>query len=289
MGEARRRDLSDKARAFAKTDRCIFCGGMVEATTIDHCPPQAIFDSRKHPEGYVFPACVSCNAGSRVADNWVALLSRIHSVVPMDDEKSRAVFERLARPLMKPDVIKAMELSANKKRNLARRVGLQLAPGETYAELGLMTVPPAASEAVGVFAAKIGKALHFMHSGRIVPVQAAIEHRWFTNYNYAEGRIPDEVFTIPANGAVLQSARVDLSDQFNYRYALSDDGELSMFTLWFRLSFCVVVAITFDPLVMVRVIGDAGTRAEARQRGKHAGDARGAEDVLSSAGAAPTA
>jgi hypothetical protein len=49
---------------FTKNPWCIFCGGTVAATTVEHCPPRAMFDNKEWPEGYAFPACASCNGGS---------------------------------------------------------------------------------------------------------------------------------------------------------------------------------------------------------------------------------
>jgi len=216
MGEARRRELDARAAAFAKTDRCIFCGGIVEATTVDHCPPRSIFSNRKWPEGYVFPACGACNSGSKRSENWVAMMSRMHSGPEADEETSASELYRLGKPLMTPSVLKAMGLSANKKRELAKRIGVSPEPGETYAEMAFLAVPPEATAAVEVFAPKIAKALHFMHTDRIVPVAAAIRYRWFTNVNRMDGTLPDDVFTIPTGGPVLRRANVDLNDQFNY-------------------------------------------------------------------------
>jgi hypothetical protein len=68
MGEAKRRELSAKERAFGKSKMCIFCGGTVPADTIEHYPPKSIFSEKKWPDGYVFPACKPCNHGSRQED-----------------------------------------------------------------------------------------------------------------------------------------------------------------------------------------------------------------------------
>lgn len=265
MGESRKRDLNDRELAFSKTDRCIFCGGLQEATTVDHCPPRSAFSERRWPEGYVFPSCFACNSGSRLSENWIAVLARIHSQHSPNDEVAVRELRKVARPIIKPGVLKSMLLSANQKRELARRANLQLPPGGTYAELALMAVPKEAVKAVREFAVKIAKALHFLHTGRIVPEQAAIQHHWFTNFSQLEGKIPDDIFTIPNNAARLHRAKVDLSDQFNYRYAIADNGELSMFTVWFRASFCIAVFVTFDPKIMASATAAAREALDAKR------------------------
>lgn len=57
---------------------CIYCGGMNEATTIDHMPPITIFDHRRRPRGLEFSACQPCNSGCRVAEKIVGLVSRMY-------------------------------------------------------------------------------------------------------------------------------------------------------------------------------------------------------------------
>lgn len=257
MGEARVKEANARAVAFAKTDLCIFCGGSKKATTVDHCPPRAIFSERKWPEGYVFPACIQCNDGSKEAENWIAVLARMYSLDDVEASGAAREIMRIGRSLLKPAVLREMMLSSRAKRQLARRVGVDLEPGQTFSEFPLIKVPDAAKASVPVFASKIAKALHHLHTDRIVPTEAAIEHRWFTNYHNAAGRVPEEIFTVPTGLPAIRRGKVDLGNQFNYRFGVANNGELSMFTIWFRNSFCMVVMITFDPLLMAQATADA--------------------------------
>jgi hypothetical protein len=46
-------------RAFlAKHRYCAFCGGHATATTVEHCPPRALFQDRRWPESFEFPCCL---------------------------------------------------------------------------------------------------------------------------------------------------------------------------------------------------------------------------------------
>ena len=56
---------------------CAFCGGHKLATTIEHCPPKALFQRRRWPEGLEFPACDDCNFGTSDQDVVVAMLARM--------------------------------------------------------------------------------------------------------------------------------------------------------------------------------------------------------------------
>lgn len=247
MGEQRRKDANARSVAFAKTDRCIYCGGFVPATTVDHCPPRAMFSNRQWPEGYVFPACQPCNAEAKEAENWVAFMARINSGPGFDEQAEADEMFRIARPILKPEVIRSMSMSGLDKKAIARRIGVTKELGKTYADIPLIKVPKEAKNAIDYFSRKVVKALHFEHTKRVVPVDAAIKRRWFTNYNEMEGKIPPEIFTIPTGIPTLERTKVNLSRQFNYLYTVSAEGDLGVYTIEFRQSFCIFVMVAFNP------------------------------------------
>lgn len=73
MGEASRA----RKRFFEQHPACCFCSGDTVATERDHYPPIACFDRRERPRGLEFPSCSSCNRGSKMADQVVAVISRL--------------------------------------------------------------------------------------------------------------------------------------------------------------------------------------------------------------------
>jgi hypothetical protein len=77
MGEASHR-RKNATRLLSEHPRCIYCGGVNVASTIDHMPPIVIFDQRHRPKGSEFPACEACNSGSRLSDLVVGLMSRLY-------------------------------------------------------------------------------------------------------------------------------------------------------------------------------------------------------------------
>jgi len=161
--------------------------------------------------------------------------------------------KKLGGSLLKPAVLHSMRMSAVRKRAAARRARMALGPGETFAELPLLAVPPEAQRAVDYFAKKIAKALHFKHTQKVVPLTASIKHRWFTNYNHIEGKVPQEIFTIPTGVPTLTRTNVKLTDQFNYLYIVSVDGTVGMYTIEFRQSFCICVMVAFEPGILDRL------------------------------------
>jgi hypothetical protein len=61
------------APAVKREGKEFYCGGMNEATTIDHMPPITIFDHRQRPRGLESSACKPCNSGGRLAEQIVGL------------------------------------------------------------------------------------------------------------------------------------------------------------------------------------------------------------------------
>ncbi|MEI8264862.1 MAG: hypothetical protein WCI59_03860 [Betaproteobacteria bacterium] len=263
MGQARIKQLNERELAFSKSRYCIFCGGSVPATTVDHYPPRATFRGNRASEGYVFPACSSCNSGSREADNWAGFLSMIDpSIEWSSDELERNIKRLVSLDRARPGLIREVfGGTVIEKKAMARRLQMTRAPGQTYADLPIVKVPTAAQEWMDIFAPKLTKALHYEHTRRIPPLNVGLQYWWYTNASKLEGRIPEIIngdFGFPN----VRRANVDLSPQFNYGYQVSTDGELGLFVIGFRFAFMIISAITFDPAVADRVVRRARTSFE---------------------------
>src|SRR5690348_11173313 len=68
---------------------CAFCGGSARATTIEHCPPRAMFQKRQWPEGFEFPACKICNQSSDNQDLIIAMLARFDPTGRQSDDDGK--------------------------------------------------------------------------------------------------------------------------------------------------------------------------------------------------------
>src|SRR5260370_26262593 len=69
---------------------CAFCGDVTPSTTIEHCPPRAMFQNRRWPEGFEFPACDRCNGGTRDDDLLIAMLARVDPLENRGDRDGKA-------------------------------------------------------------------------------------------------------------------------------------------------------------------------------------------------------
>lgn len=224
---------------------CAFCGGGVHATTIEHCPPRAMFQFRRWPEGFEFPACAVCNQGTDDHDLIVALLAR------MDPFQNKGNLDGKGFGLMRmvnkqfPGLFEKMMPSTSEARQHNRELGIQPLPGQTHQEASnAIKVPQEFHDAVCVFARKLAKGVYYRETRIVFPNNGCLLSNWFSNEHLArEGKYP--VFEVLKNlsGDAPQLKRADklLNDQFEYRYSLSPDKTISVLQARFGNSFGLAV------------------------------------------------
>jgi hypothetical protein len=240
MGQGKRR-----VRALLNQNPfCIFCGGDQPATTIDHQPARALFEDRQWPEGYEFPACDACNQSSRHYEHVWALLVRIGMGQPPVD------FLKYAKSVGNnfPNLLRV--LGTNETRRFFKEEGLKKAPGTVFSDLAMAEINASVSEEIlGSVLKKILKALHYKHTGNIVPDTGEISVQWFTNANMhllsdAHGEYRDILPLIPE---VCRNGK-DLSKQFGYRVGLNSTEGVSGYVIGFRQSIIAFGAVIENPL-----------------------------------------
>ena len=205
----------------------------------------------------MFPACERCNSGSRKTDEIVALLSLMDPNLPVFEGQERTLWEKRIQSAnaKHPGLFQEMlGFSATEKKTRARTLGVERAPGETFADLPFMRVTPSLDAMVREFAAKVTKALHFEHTGVIVPSGAFMKLSWWTNATAMEGSLPEALFQMPFNGASTKRGSVDLSDQFTYRWLVTEDGASGAFICTFRFAFGFAGVVAFPPSELARAV-----------------------------------
>ncbi len=246
MGEAKQR----KMQLLAAKTPCIFCGGAAHATTEEHCPPKALFRERKWPEGYVFPACASCNNGSSDDDLLVAFLAQLQPSANAETLSKGFGLMRMTHRQFPGLLEKMMTSTAVEARANARRLGMRPKPGQTYQELGIVNVTAAMDDCVANVAAKLTKAVYYMQTGKIFPSDGAIMFQWFTNAQRIEhGRIVllDGLAGLAAMSPPIMRSGKNLKDQFDFRYSQGENGELHVLQVVFGEVFGFVTIFSPTP------------------------------------------
>src|SRR6266702_3296638 len=105
-----------RQRFLTTHPRCCFCGGAATSAEPDHVPSRVLFDGRQWPEGFEFPACVSCNRASRHDEQIIAMLSRMYP--DTTTEKGRLEVQERIRAVAfnYPEILQEIRPTAEQER-----------------------------------------------------------------------------------------------------------------------------------------------------------------------------
>lgn len=202
-------------------------------------PPRAIFSAKRRPKGLEFPSCDRCNAGTKTTDQVVALMSRIFPDSSTEEESGevRKYLQGVANNA--PGLLEEM-LGAPEWRQSAER---RTPPGQHPLYCG----GPIVTHHMETFAAKFGFAMHFEVTGRPVGPDGAVAARWYSNADVLEGKFPMEAWDVMGAPATLSQGKFHVAEQFEYAWAVGEDGAMGMFLGTFRKSFAVLAFTTLEP------------------------------------------
>lgn len=240
MGAATRR-----RREFLKTHtQCAFCGGNALASSIEHCPPRAMFQFREWPEGFEFPSCESCNGGTSNQDLLVTLLARMDPFHEMGDrdEKLQGLIFQANRQF--PGLIKRMLPSPTEARINNRRLGISPQPGQTHQEAGAIKIPEEFHEAVCIFASKLGKGIFYQQSQKPFPNDGCLIMNWFTNtelFQHGKYITFESLKNLTGHVPLLARGGKFLNDQFEYKLSLTENKEIFVIQAKFGKAFGILI------------------------------------------------
>lgn len=223
---------------------CIFCGGVTAATTIEHCPPRAMFQFRHWPEGFEFPACAECNHGTDDHDLLVTMLARMDPLNNKgnQDGKLDGLMKMVNRQF--PGLFEKMMPSAIEARRKNRELGLKPKPGQTHQEAGGINVTQEMHEAVCTLARKLAKAIYYRETQSVFPNEGCLLLNWFSNADALQhGQYPvfDLLKEIGGYAPALLRSGKYLNDQFELKITLSPEREIVVLQAKFGNSFGFVV------------------------------------------------
>jgi hypothetical protein len=220
---------------------CCFCGGYTPSTEIDHIPARVLFDNRQWPVGYEFPACQPCNKASRHDEQVVGVLSRLYPE-PKTGKKEKEFDERLRAVADNyPGLLEEMIPSADQVQNALSKYNIRTPGKLPPAGLAFVSVKgPLVNRAVANFGRKLFLALYYKHTGKILPKEGGIAILWYSNLQIENDEIPRELAPLVSGFPNLERSKMDLSDQFFYRFGVTEDLKASVFLAFFRRSFAIL-------------------------------------------------
>jgi hypothetical protein len=225
MGEAKIRSTA----FLEQHPNCVFCGGLRAAETTEHCPPRAMFEHRQWPVGFAFPACHTCNAGSRNQDLLVSMLARFDPIGTKRNEDGKSIGLMMRANNQFPNLFQEMRMSATEARRRNRELGIVPAPGQTHQDASPVKVPEALHHAVCTLASKLTKGVYYRETGKIFPRSGCMLLNWFTNaelVRHGKFQAFDLLKHIAGVTPPVERSGKSLNDQFEYKLSLSSDQEL---------------------------------------------------------------
>jgi hypothetical protein len=163
------------------------------------------------------------------------MLGRIYPDGPTKEERSetRRIVHAVGQNV--PGLLEELQASANQRKHFARS-------GVELDGIGgvLNCSGPLLNRSIQIFGAKLGFALHYLQTGRIIPLQGSVFVRWYSNYDAMTKGIPPQIFAILGEPETLRQGQWSVETQFNYAYAIADSRRMAAYFSTFRLSFAVL-------------------------------------------------
>jgi hypothetical protein len=237
MGEARQRGKRHR-RIFEDQPNCIYCGGGITATTVDHIPPTSFFRSGQRPKGLEFSSCGPCNHGARLADLVIAIVGRCWPDSATADEAAhfRSLLAIANRKL--PGILEEMQPSRAAEKRTIRE--LDLPP-----DVGLMRLSgPIVSSHMQAFAVRLALALHYDHTGQIIGLGGGVAVRLYSNVDAIVGDLPE--FDFLDSPKTLMQGKMSAADTFLYSIKSLADKSKSIAYCTFRESFAAAMITSQD-------------------------------------------
>lgn len=234
-----------RERFFREHPICCFCGGLQQATTIDHIPSRQTFAGRKRPRGLEFPACKNCQAVSSNDEQLVALLARFYP--DLHERERLSDLDKLMEAVKNnfPGLLENMEGRARDRRKLAKRLeegaGVKVHPSQLAL---LKTNDSRIDDAVKAVGKKLGLGLYYERTGEILPAEGRLFLVWYTNVNEMAGELPYELLQLVQEAKTLKQGKNHVGDQFLYGCQLALEGTAAVFTAQFRESFLIAGVVS---------------------------------------------
>jgi hypothetical protein len=105
---------------------------------------------------------------------------------------------------------------------------------------------PLVTKHLQIFAAKMGFALHFTAMGAPVPPQGGVQVMWFSNAQAIRGEMPENLLQMLPSPSTLRQGKKDVSDQFQYAWAVTEEKDHALLYAVFRQSFAIAALSAVD-------------------------------------------
>jgi len=248
--ETAKKKLGKKKRFLLAHPYCCFCGGTEPSTTIDHIPPKACFPDGYWPEEFEFPACETCNQGSKRDDQLAGFYTQLldfneSNRTPQDAAKMTKLRDAIARNY--PDALPDSSTSVP-----IHQVGSIITPSPVAVSVQR---PIAFSQTMETLQRKLTHALYYRETGK--PLTQA--HPYLSEHYQIQGSdrtltkylgelLPDE--TIGGRTNVK-----NYGERFGYKSGYKDTDDFFMYGAQFGKGL-IVWGMVLGPAMRVSNLAD---------------------------------
>ncbi|UVF22504.1 hypothetical protein HPT29_025470 (plasmid) [Microvirga terrae] len=234
MGESKAKRRAH-ASILGRDPRCIYCGE--RADTIEHMPPRMMFRGKQRPKGLEFPSCRSCNNGTSHSDIVASLIGRLSPdpTTQMEAGEFRKLLLSVHQNV--PGLLEEMRTRRAGEKLEVKRLGV-------HPDSGIMRADgPILTKHMKVFGAKMGLALHAEAFKARVPHDGGVMPIWYSNAQAIRGELPQDLLGLLPPLDTLRMGKMEVSDQFQFSWAITEERGNGLFFASFREAFAVA-AIT---------------------------------------------
>jgi hypothetical protein len=217
---------------------CAYCGGTQRSESIDHAPPITFFLSRQRPQGLEIPSCLYCNQSHSPFDSLFAVIAFAQRDDVTEDGIAhlRSLISSAERRF--PQAIS--QLRGRTERVYIPRNGVLVPRYVLYFD------SPEIHFCVSYMLARLSVAVFYQHFGFPAPLGSRVRTAWSTNGS----RLDDEhlraiLSQLPLYSSLSQG-KFSVRDQFEYKYAVDEDGKNAAFAFHFHESFVGLSILEVD-------------------------------------------
>lgn len=173
----------------------------------------------------------------------MGVLARI-AISDLDAQDEKELEDAIAKLYDKrPEWLRSLrEFSRTETRQHLRQRGLSLSQFKA-SQPYVVQFPDELMNVPARYALKLGKALYYKHTGRILEPDANIRVTAVPNSEFMADYFPRASFNILNQIPALSRSGKSLADQFGYRFALTTDCHGAGFVVQFRESIVMLILV----------------------------------------------
>lgn len=210
--------------------------------SIEHAPPKVMFIGKLRPSSHQFPSCNRCNNGMSQLDQVAALASFTMGSL-RNQSISEEILMKIFRGVLNNTPLAIQYMFGSSENDVFRVNGLLRLVSKVQVDERLF------SQWLDPWAAKLGYALWYEHRKSILPTDAHVVVRWFTNTDIVNELYPDELLRVLSGYGTLSQGTWEESGQFFYKHGYIVENEVA----------CFLAAIHDSCLVFIGVFKNAET------------------------------